>query len=303
MKNGLLACVCLGALLCPLMTTAQAPISGSRPLIGGHGHNVAAFIAQHDGDGDDSISWSEFEAFRRARFNATDANHDDAVNEDEYVREFQARLRAQRDQERAAQRERARLRFAALDGDHDGKVARAEFDAAGEQTWQRGQRELAGATTASSNDHSGEAKRTDPAARFDHDNVRLSMPSSHSAKGFLALYDGDDDGTVERNEFAQARATQFTDSDRDHDDTLDLNEYLAEYQQRLDRRIATLGQDEDRQVYVRFGVLDRDKNGSLSFVEYQASGRRLFDTADRNHDGVVNAADAMLPAPAREAAG
>ena len=32
---------------------------------------------------------------------------------------------------------------------------------------------------------------------------------------------------------------------------------------------------------MRFGVLDTDKDGKMTFAEYQASGKRLFDTADR----------------------
>ena len=77
-----------------------------------------------------------------------------------------------------------------------------------------------------------------------------------------------------------------------------LDDYLAEFETRVDRRIAALDQGSDRQVHVRFGVLDADKDGRMTFAEYQVSGKRLFETADRNKDGVVDAADAKVPAPA-----
>lgn len=299
MKTGVLACACLCALLSPLPTFAQASAPASRPLVGGHGNNVEAFIAQHDDNRDGKVAWTEFEAFRRARFDATDADRDGTVDESEYVQEFDARVREQLEQERTAQVEQTRVRYAALDTDKDGKVSRREFDAAGEKTWEGGQRALADKDKAAPGYKPGEARTAASAARFDSAGGRLGMPTSHTAEGFLALYDTDGDGKVGREEFERARDGQYARADTDKDGALALDEYLAEYEDRLDRRIATLTQGEDRQVHVRFGVLDADKDGRMTFAEYQASGRRLFETADRNHDGVVDAADARLPPPPR----
>ncbi|MFT4249695.1 MAG: EF-hand domain-containing protein [Pseudomonas sp.] len=304
MKTHVLAGACLCALLLPLTAGAQAPSSSPRPLIGGHGNNVQAFIAEFDDNGDGKVAWNEFEAFRRARFDATDSNHDGTVDQDEYVREFDARMAQELERERAGQIEQTRARFAALDADKDGKVSRKEFDAAGERTWQSGQRVLAdkagGKRKAEAGYTPGEAKTASSAQRFDNaGRNRLGMPSSHSAEGFLALYDGNGDGKIDRAEFDAARTEQFARTDTDADGALDLDEYLAEYETRLDRRIAALTQGGDRQVYVRFGVLDADKDGKMTFAEYQVSGKHLFDTADRNHDGAVDAADAALPPPPR----
>ncbi|HBK46017.1 MAG TPA: hypothetical protein DDZ67_06175, partial [Xanthomonadaceae bacterium] len=293
MNNGVLAGACLCALLIPLAAAAQDRAGNPRPLIGGHGNNVAAFIAQHDGNADGRLTWSEFEAFRRARFDATDADHDGSVDEAEYVQEFEDRMREQLEQERAAQVEQTRVRFAALDSDKDGKVSRREFDAAGEKTWEGGQRALAAKARPAPDDKAGSV------ARFDDAGGRLAMPTSHSAEGFLALYDDNGDGKVDRAEFDRSRDAQFARSDTDRDGLLSVEEYLAEFEDRLDRRIATLTQGGDRQVRVRFGVLDADKDGRMTFAEYQASGKRTFDLADRNHDGVVDEADARLPPPPR----
>jgi Ca2+-binding EF-hand superfamily protein len=299
MKTGVLAGACLAALLLPLAAQAQTTSSNTRPLIGGHGNNVEAFIAQYDENSDGSVTWTEFETFRRARFDATDSNADGTVDEAEYVQEFDARMREQLEQERTAQVEQTRVRFGALDTDKDGNVSRKEFDAAGEKTWESGQRALASKDKPKAGYKPGEAKTAASAARFDNAGGRLAMPTSHSAEGFLALYDSNGDGKVDRAEFDRARDEQFVRADTDKNGVLSQDEYLAEFEDRLDRRIATLTQGEDRQVRVRFGVMDTDKDGKLTFAEYQVSGKRLFDTADRNHDGVVNAADAKLPAPER----
>ncbi|MBB4759224.1 hypothetical protein XarjCFBP7653_18680 [Xanthomonas arboricola] len=286
MNTGSLAGACLCALLLPATALAQ---SGPRPLLGGHGNNVQAFITQHDDDRDGRITAADFAAFRRARFDATDRNHDGSVDEDEYVAEFRQRRQQALEQERSAQAAHGRQRFAALDADGDGQVARAEFDAAGAQDWARGQAALTAAAKAPPGDRT---------QAFDRDGGRPGMPDSQSAEGFLALYDENGDGKVGRKEYAGLRAAQFASADGDRNAALSPDEYRVEFEDRLNRRLTALEQADDRQVHVRFKVLDTDKDQRMTFAEYQASGLRTFARVDRNHDGVVDASDAALPPPA-----
>lgn len=296
MKPDLIASACLCALLATAVVHAQP--ATPRPLVGGHGNNIAAFIAQHDEDADGRVTWEEFEAFRLRRFRATDADGNGTVDVEEYVQEFDDRMRQQLEQGRGAQVEQARRRFAALDADRDGRVDRAEFDASGERVWSEGLKALASRDASATG---GEERTAEAAARFDRAGDRLALPSSHTAEGFLALYDGDGDGKVDRAEFDRARQAQFQRTDGDADGALSLDEYLAEFEDRLDRHIATLASGSDRQTRVRFAALDTDKDGRMTFEEYQASGRRLFEAADRNRDGVVDGTDAALPPPVRPA--
>lgn len=289
MKIGILA----GALLCALVSAPSiAQTMPPKPQIGGHCDNVQAFIAEFDTDGDGRVTWAEFEQFRRTRFDATDSNHDGTLSEAEYVQEFADRLHAQLAGEIATQMKQADARFDALDTDKNGTVSRGEFDAAGENTWQGGQRALA--------ERGAKTDKAMPDRARHSPGLLLSMPTSHSAEGFLALYDTNGDGKVSRAEYDEGRANQFARSDRNRDGVLDRGEYADEYRARIDARVAELDKREDRQAHVRFGVLDADKDGRMNFAEYQASGKRLFDHADRNRDGVVDAADARLPPPSRE---
>ncbi|MDI9271540.1 EF-hand domain-containing protein [Stenotrophomonas sp. PFBMAA-4] len=297
MKTTVLASACIAALLLSSAVSAQtAP--GPRPLVGGHGNNVLAFIAEHDDNADGRVTWQEFETFRRTRFDATDTDRNGTVEEAEYVAEFDARVAAEIERERAAQVEQTKARFAALDTDKSGQVSRAEFDAAGEKTWQGGQKALVSRTSKNKTAPEREAKTAAGAQRFDNQRrSRIGMPTSHTAAGFLELYDENGDGKVERAEYERVRDAQFARTDSNSDGLLALEEYLAEFETRVDRRIDALDQGGDRQVHVRFGVLDADKDGHMTFAEYQVSGKRLFETADRNKDGVVDAVDARLPAP------
>ncbi len=286
MNTGSLAGTCLCALLLPATALAQ---SAPRPLLGGHGNNVQAFITQHDDARDGRITAADFANFRRRRFDATDRNHDGTVDEDEYVSEFRERRQRALEQERSAQAAQGKTRFAALDADGNGQVSRAEFDAAGAQDWARGQAALKAAAKAASGDTT---------AAFDRDGGRPGMPDSGSAEGFLALYDENGDGKVGDAEYADLRKAQFAGADSDRNGTLSLDEYRVEFEDRLNRRLTALELADDRQVHVRFKVLDTDKNQRMSFAEYQASGLRTFARVDRNHDGVVDASDAALPPPA-----
>ncbi|MFT3761307.1 MAG: EF-hand domain-containing protein [Pseudoxanthomonas sp.] len=300
MKSALLACACATALFPAFAADAQdAP--AQRPLIGGHGNNVEAFIAQYDDNADGRLTWAEFDAFRRKRFDATDANGDGTVDVEEYVQEFDDRSRQALEQAREAQVRQTHTRFAAIDADKDGRVSRAEFDASGERVFAEGAKKLAERPAAGkpADGASAEGRTEANAARFDRDSNPLGLPSSHTAGGFLELYDGNGDGKVERDEFDRERAAQFARTDVDGDGVLSEDEYLAEFEDRLDRRIATLGGGSDKQTRIRFDALDTDKDGRMTFAEYQASGKRTFDMADRNHDGVVDAEDAKLPPPPR----
>jgi len=150
MKPVLLTGACLSALLIFPSAAQQAP--APRPVIGGHGDNVEAFIAQHDERGTGQVTWADFESFRRLRFDATDANGDGVVDVEEYVREFGDRLRqAQRQADdveardveaRVAGAERqTRVRFAALDADHDGRLTFAEYQVSGKRLFDSADRD------------------------------------------------------------------------------------------------------------------------------------------------------------------
>lgn len=287
MKTGLIS----GALACVLGLPASADNAPhSRPLIGGMGNDSSAFIALYDDSGDGKLDWTEFETFRRHRFDATDSNRDGTVDIEEYVREFKSRSDKALQNHRATQLEMTRTRFAALDTDKDGSVSRQEFDASGERVFAQGQK-----TLAALEDGSDTALR--PRSRD------ALMPTSHTAEGFLSLYDTDADGQVLRAEFADRRNAQFASTDKNGDARLDASEYMREFEARLDARIAELQGRPDTQSRVRFRSLDKDADGRMTFAEYQISGKRMFENADRNHDRIVDTEDGKLPPVSRNAPG
>lgn len=49
-----------------------------------------------------------------------------------------------------------------------------------------------------------------------------------------------------------------------------------------------------KQTHVRYGILDKNQDQKLTLKEFQDTGLKSFDEWDKNKDGVVNAADAVL---------
>lgn len=104
-------------------------------------HEGSAFIKDYDADHDGQVTRAEFDAARVARFQATDANKDGTVSEEEYVSEYSARLEQQlaassrTEEQKAEERQRqirqTHVRFGVLDKDKDAKMTQAEFDASG----------------------------------------------------------------------------------------------------------------------------------------------------------------------------
>jgi hypothetical protein len=283
MKTTLLTAALLAGVLGSAAQAAPADGDTTTPV----SPTAAAFLSQFATDGAQSVSWAQFDAFRQQRYADTDHNHDGTVDKQEYIDEYLQRFDVRLADARAGHLKQTDTRFKALDRDKDGRISRAEFDAAGERTWagyekaQNATREEAAATNR------------DP----------LKMPTSHTANGMLELYDANKDGVVDRAEFDAARAATFAATDTDGNGSLSQAEYTAEFTQRLDQQRAKVRADAERQAGVRFGALDTDKDGRMTFAEYQTSGKRMFTRADSNGDGVVDARDPEPTAGAHSANG
>lgn len=246
-----------------------------------------AFLAQFATGGTDSVSWAQFEAFRKQRYTDTDRNQDGHVDEQEYVDEYLQRFDVRLADARTGHLRQTDIRFKALDRDGNGAISRAEYDAAGERTW-AGYEASQNATQ-----ETAAASSRDP----------LKMPTSHTANGMLELYDRNQDGAVDRDEFDAVRAAGFAATDADGNGTLSLAEYTAEFSGRLEQQRQRVRADAARQARVRFASLDKDTDGRMTFAEYQLSGKRMFDRADSNGDGIVDARDPEPVAGAHSANG
>ena len=130
----------------------------------------------------------------------------------------------------------------------------------------------------------------------------------HGVEAFLGSFDADRDGRVTRAEYDAIRAQRFRAADTNGDGVLSEAEYVAEYESRLKRQYFDDGRQPDatyasqiKQAHVRFGIVNRARDGRYTPEEDRAIAARTFKGLDTNGDGVVSAADPQRPPQSRAA--
>jgi len=120
----------------------------------------------------------------------------------------------------------------------------------------------------------------------------------HSLQAFIGSYDLNRDGVVTRDEYDTVRKQRFVAADTNGDGWLGEQEYVAEFEGRLKRQYESEGKAPDesydrsmKQAHVRFGIVDRDKDGKFTIEEEMAIADRTFKNTDANGDGVVDIRD------------
>lgn len=124
----------------------------------------------------------------------------------------------------------------------------------------------------------------------------------HGLDPFLGSYDANGDGQVTRAEFDAIRLQRFNAADTNGDGWLSEAEYVAEFEGRLKRQYFDSGRQPDKayengikQAHVRFGIVNRARDGKFTRAEDQAIADKTFKNLDTNGDGVVSKADPQRP--------
>jgi Ca2+-binding EF-hand superfamily protein len=113
----------------------------------------------------------------------------------------------------------------------------------------------------------------------------------HAKAQFMSSYDADENGSVDAGEFEKVRLAAYARIDANGDGKVNEAEYVGEFEARLAPTPKTEWDAQIKQAHTRFGVLDTDKDATLTFAEYGASGKRIFGELDSNKDGRIDAAD------------
>lgn len=123
-----------------------------------------------------------------------------------------------------------------------------------------------------------------------------TVPAERAAGGhekinFLDSYDINGDASVTSDEFTTQRTTDYKRIDGDANGSVVEAEYVSEFTVRLDRQLQATREGQIKQAHVRFGVLDKNKDGVISAEEFATSGKNMFNALDTNKDGVVDEKD------------
>jgi len=278
-------------------------------------------LKKYSVENDKQLFWSVFNDKRRQQFDRTDTNNNDIVDAEEYVYEFEGRLDDGLEEARKGQVKQTARRFSALDKDDSNIISWEEFEQAGTRTfsWWDTNKDGVINDDDSKPDYRDSDKRNysqkDKSYAKKHDDKHqknkehkhdgkhkksksrmswISMPTTHSKKGMLSLFDANEDSEITTQEFVTERRAQFHLADQDNSGELIESEYLSEYEDRLDTAIDKSRRGAIKQTYVRFNALDDDADQKMTFAEFQISGKRIFNRWDKDQDGVVSAADIGL---------
>jgi len=269
-------------------------------------HNKMVYVDQYDLNDDASVTLAEFDQARRAKFDRIDESNDGIISEREYVFEYKNRLDGQLQTDRVGQVKQTKIRFKSLDKDQNAQMVWQEYDRSGSSHFERF--DTNGDNVIDDNDTQAtktwgsnkDKKQQTPqqisakrAAKLRWAKTALRMPTTHSYKGFMTIYDADSDNRVTLKDYTARRRAAFDVTDSNDDDWISEDEYLFEYENRVDRQVQRTRKNAIKQTYVRFSVLDKDENGQMTFAEFQRSGHRSFKRLDTNNDGAVNSDDPM----------
>ncbi len=73
-----------------------------------------------------------------------------------------------------------------------------------------------------------------------------------------------------------------------------IDQFVQYEQSRLEPVLKQRREMSLKQAYVRYGILDKNRDQKLTLKEFQETGVKTFDEFDENKDGIVNAEDAKL---------
>ena len=269
-------------------------------------HHKMAFVDQYDLDGDWLLYAEDFEYARKKRFNHTDENQDSIVNEEEYVFEYQNKLDTQLRKDRKGQVRQTNLRFNALDKNKNAMMEWQEYEASRLRSFTHYDVNKDGnidaqdpepANNLGSGDNANMLKQQLEKRRDQQlasAKKSTSMLSTHTRKGMFSMYDSNQDGTISKVEYQQRLRADFDLTDEDNNAWVSRDEYLFEYQNRIDKQVAKTRNAAIKQTYVRFGVLDKNKDGQMTIEEYQFSGHRSFNRWDSDKNNIVSMSE-LLP--------
>ncbi|MCW4462023.1 EF-hand domain-containing protein [Sphingomonas sp. BT-65] len=92
--------------------------------------------------------------------------------------------------------------------------------------------------------------------------------------------DANRDGVVTRDEYARARAANFARMDRNKDGAVSKSDF---------KRLARFKPDAASRLDTLIAAMDANKDGKATRAEFEAAPMPLFDRADANGDGRIDA--------------
>ena len=268
------------------------------------------WLAQYDQDKDYIINVEEIYTERTSLFNKADSNQDKLIDSNEYQQFFARSVQVKVDYDRKQSIKQTHVRFNAMDKDDDQLMSREEYMATAKRSFDFFDTNEDGLislddkkptfTSSTKSTLTAEEKAEKQRKRKLRNATRLvRMPTTHSKKGMLTKYDLNDDKQITWAEYQQKRAIDFARADEDSNNELTNDEYVAEFEDRLDSQIDKVKANELAKGTPLFSTLDKNSDHHITLAEFHLDALVNFAYFDTDNNGQVSFDEAvneqMLP--------
>jgi len=268
------------------------------------------WLAQYDSNQDFVIGVEEIYNAREALFNTTDNNHDGIVDISEYQQQLESDVQAKIDYDRKQSIKQTHVRFNAMDKDDDELMSHQEYMATAKRSFDFfDTNEDALITLDDKKPTFTSSKKSTLTAEEKAERKRkrkmrnatrvVRMPTTHSKSGMLTKYDLNKDQKITWVEYKQKRDLDFARIDEDSNNELTNDEYVAEFEDRLDTQIEKVKATEVAKSTPLFSKLDKNGDKQITLAEFQLYALVNFAYFDTDNNGKVSFEEAvneqMLP--------
>lgn len=174
-------------------------------------------LTKYNANTDQKLTWGEYNDWRQARFNKTDSNGNTTVDAEEYVYEYENRLNERYEKGRVAHIKQTEQRFDALDKNDNKTIEWTEYEASGNRVFARWDTN-ADVTINKDDPKKVNDNKKSKYQRYSENPISfIRMPTSHSTKGMMNIYDADEDNRMTFDEFQLSGKRIFTRWDKNED--------------------------------------------------------------------------------------
>ena len=265
------------------------------------------WLAKYDSNQDYTVDLEEAYNARTALFKIVDKNKDNVINTNEYQQYFEENLQKKIDHDRKQSVKQSHVRFNAMDKDDNKLMSHDEYMATAKRSFDFYDTNEDGVITSedkkptftsSKKSTLTEAEKVEKAEKKRKNKMSsatriVRMPTTHSKSGMLTMYDQNNDKKITWEEYQQKRNIDFTRADEDGNNELTSDEYITEFEDRLDAQIAKTKTKELAKSSTFFSSIDKNNDQQISIAEFQLKTLINFDRYDTNNDGKVTFEEAV----------
>lgn len=265
------------------------------------------FIDKYDSNGDFAVAERERILLDGSNFDFFDKDNDHKISKDEYLSLSSSLINSQIHSEYQGQIKQTVIRFSSLDDDSNRKITFDEFSMSSKRIFSNfdlDENEIVNATDkellSKQKNQSYDSEKVDDrdeesmkriSRRVSSAKYLLRMPSTHSLDGFLVQYDNNNSHSVSLKSFSEQRRAIFDTIDTNKNSWLSDEEYIAEYQSRLEARVKTIKDENVPKRSKQFAAYDSNTDNGISRKEFFHHHQTEFIRLDTDNDGFISLDD------------